>query len=131
MGQHDMRCSFAYKIGRHNVVQRALHRQLLDAQLASHRATVHELRADANYRSQKQADLVVQGIGGTMTETLVDVGVTHPSFGTMNSYQPWKSRAAAANTYALAKDNRYRGLLAVAQALAAPQLPPPVVRSVR
>ena len=83
--------------------------------MASHRATVHELRADDNDRSQKQADLVVQGIGGTITETLVDVGVTHPSSGTMNSYQPWKSRAAAANTYARTKDNKYRGLLAAAQ----------------
>ena len=93
MGHHDMRCKFAYTIGRHNTVQHALQNQLREAGLNVDRATVHELRSSPGDRSQKQADLLVRGLPGGTAETLIDVGVRHSLIGThINLNKPEKSR---------------------------------------
>ena len=109
LGEHDMRCKFAFTLARHNGVQRELQRLVREAGVHVERCTVWELRgAGAGDRSQKQADLLLRGWEGAASETLLDVGITHSTIGTLyNNSKPWRGRGVPANKYAGKKERGY------------------------
>ena len=59
-------------------------------------------------RAQKQADLLLRGWEGAASETLLDVGITHSTIGTLfNNSKPWRGRGVPANKYAGKKERGY------------------------
>ena len=108
-GDHDMVCPLGNSYGRHAAVQ-ATHYSLLrkDAGLMARTTTCLDIHTDADPRSQKQADLAVDGYGEEETTAVIDYVITHPTGATHSN--KYGQSGDAAETMAKRKVDKYQDI---------------------
>jgi hypothetical protein len=106
-GEHEWTCRYAFKLPQHNMVQAVTQRKMRRAGKHVRHASVHELRASRDDRSQKQGDLVSDDLAACGTATIIDMGLPHPLCGTYLSHKSQKVRGHAANRYGKSKRTGY------------------------